>query len=282
MYSLISIRTILFSSSNRLCANAFASSVFPTPVGPRKRNDPIGLLGSLIPALERMIASVTSSTPSSWPMTLLWSSSARWSVLFLSLSFNFATGIPVHLETILAISSSVTASWTRDNSFSLTFSSSSSSCFCSWGSSPYCSCAALFRSYSLCALLISLFTCSISSRIFCTRSTECFSFSHCTFSPAYSSFRPASSSCKCSRRSRLNLSSSFFSASSSISSCIILLLNSSNSVGIESSSVLMSAQASSTRSIALSGKKRSEIYLFDNIAAATRALSVIFTPWNTS
>ena len=51
---------------------------------------------------------------------------------------------------------------------------------------------------------------------------------------------------------------------------------------MESSSVLINAQASSTRSIALSGKKRSEMYRFDNVAAATRALSVIFTPWNTS
>ena len=46
-------------------ASAFASSVLPTPVGPRKRNEPIGFVGSLIPALERMIASVTCSTPSS-------------------------------------------------------------------------------------------------------------------------------------------------------------------------------------------------------------------------
>ena len=146
MYSLISIRTILFSSSNRLSASALASSVLPTPVGPRNRKDPIGLLGSLIPALERMMASVTLVTPSSCPMTRLWSSSARCSVLLRSLSFSFATGMPVQREMILAISSSVTLSCTSDRSSSFTFSSSSSSCFCSCGSRPYCSSAALFRS----------------------------------------------------------------------------------------------------------------------------------------
>mgnify|MGYP002508762978 CR=1 FL=1 len=49
------------------------------------------------------------------------------------------------------------------------------------------------------------------------------------------------------------------SAVSSISSCITFLRSSSNSVGMESSSVLISAQASSTRSIALSGRNLSEI-----------------------
>ena len=42
MYSLMSMRTIAFSSSNRNSASARASSVLPTPVGPRKMNEPIG------------------------------------------------------------------------------------------------------------------------------------------------------------------------------------------------------------------------------------------------
>ena len=37
MYSLMSIRTMFFSSSNSACASALASSVLPTPVGPRNR-----------------------------------------------------------------------------------------------------------------------------------------------------------------------------------------------------------------------------------------------------
>ena len=146
MYSLISIRTIFCSSSNILAASAFASSVLPTPVGPRKRNEPIGLVGSLIPALERMIASVTFLTPSSCPMTRLCSSSSKCRILVRSPSVSFATGMPVHLEMILAISSSVTRSCTSDRSLLFTFSSSISSCFWSFGSSPYCSSAALFRS----------------------------------------------------------------------------------------------------------------------------------------
>ena len=133
----MSIRIILFSSSNRLSANALASSVLPTPVGPRNRKEPIGFVGSLIPALERIIASVTSSTPSSCPITRLCNSSARCSVLLFSLSFNLATGIPVQRDTILAISSSVTLSCTRERSSSFPFASSFSNCFCNCGSLPY-------------------------------------------------------------------------------------------------------------------------------------------------
>ena len=77
MYSLISMRTILFSSSKRLAANVFASSVLPTPVGPKNRKDPIGFDGSLIPAFERKIASETNCTPSSCPITRLCSSSSK-------------------------------------------------------------------------------------------------------------------------------------------------------------------------------------------------------------
>ena len=63
---------------------------------------------------------------------------------------------------------------------------------------------------------------------------------------------------------------------------MILRRCSSSSEGMESSSVLIRAQASSTRSMALSGRKRSVIYLCESVAAATSALSVILTPWKTS
>ena len=49
MYSLMSMRTMACSSSNRNSASALASSVLPTPVGPRNRNEPIGRFGSLEP-----------------------------------------------------------------------------------------------------------------------------------------------------------------------------------------------------------------------------------------
>ena len=59
MYSLMSMRTMAFSSSNRKSASALASSVLPTPVGPRNRNDPVGRFGSEMPARERRTASET-------------------------------------------------------------------------------------------------------------------------------------------------------------------------------------------------------------------------------
>ena len=61
MYSDISSRTIARSSSNKNSATARASSVLPTPVGPRKRNEPIGRFGSLKPDRLRRIAFATLS-----------------------------------------------------------------------------------------------------------------------------------------------------------------------------------------------------------------------------
>ena len=56
MYSLMSMRTIADSSSNRKAASALVSSVLPTPVGPRKMNEPMGRLGSCSPARARLTA----------------------------------------------------------------------------------------------------------------------------------------------------------------------------------------------------------------------------------
>ena len=51
MYSLMS--TLIKESAPLKSSedSIFANCVFPTPVCPKKINDPIGLLGSLIPAL---------------------------------------------------------------------------------------------------------------------------------------------------------------------------------------------------------------------------------------
>ncbi len=54
-YSLMSSEISAFSSSNRNSASALASSVFPTPVGPAKMNEPEGRFGSLSPARVRRI-----------------------------------------------------------------------------------------------------------------------------------------------------------------------------------------------------------------------------------
>ena len=55
----MSMRTIARSSSNRYSARARASSVLPTPVGPRNRKLPIGRCGSERPARERRMALAT-------------------------------------------------------------------------------------------------------------------------------------------------------------------------------------------------------------------------------
>ncbi len=65
MYSLMSMRIMLRSSSKRNSASARASSVLPTPVGPMKMNEPSGRFGSDSPALERLTAEATALTASS-------------------------------------------------------------------------------------------------------------------------------------------------------------------------------------------------------------------------
>ena len=56
MYSDMSMRIIASSESNMNSASARASSVLPTPVGPRNRKVPIGRSGSCRPARERRSA----------------------------------------------------------------------------------------------------------------------------------------------------------------------------------------------------------------------------------
>ena len=57
------------SLSKRNSARDLHNSVLPTPVGPRKRNDPLGRLGSANPALDLLTALETAITASSCPMT---------------------------------------------------------------------------------------------------------------------------------------------------------------------------------------------------------------------
>ena len=109
------MRTMLCSSSNRHSASAFASSVLPTPVGPRNRKLPIGRFGSAMPARERRMASrdllhglvLTDDAAGG-------GSSSRCRSFSRSPSTSFATGIPVQRATMSAISSSVTVSRTQD------------------------------------------------------------------------------------------------------------------------------------------------------------------------
>jgi len=108
MNSDMSMRTSASSVSKRKAASALQSSVLPTPVGPRKRNEPFGRFGSDRPARERRIAFDTAFTASSCPTTRLPSSSSMRRSLSRSPSSILETGMPVHFETTSATSSSVT------------------------------------------------------------------------------------------------------------------------------------------------------------------------------
>ena len=109
--SLMSTRTMAFSSSNRNSASARPSSVLPTPVGPRKMKLPMGRLGSCRPARARRMAFATASRASSWPTTRRCSRSSMWMSFSTSPSSSLLTGMPVHLATTSAMSSSSTSSF---------------------------------------------------------------------------------------------------------------------------------------------------------------------------
>ena len=110
MYSLMSMRIIAFSSSNRNSASARAVSVLPTPVGPRKMNEPMGRFGSCNPLRERRTALDTALMASFWPMTRCSSRSSILTSFSRSPSSIRDTGMCVHAATTWAMSSSVT-SW---------------------------------------------------------------------------------------------------------------------------------------------------------------------------
>ena len=61
MYSDMSILIRFLSSSKSVSVSALAVSVLPTPVGPKKIKEPIGLFLSFNPALALKTASDTSS-----------------------------------------------------------------------------------------------------------------------------------------------------------------------------------------------------------------------------
>src|SRR2546422_6116600 len=84
---------------------------FPTPVGPRKMNEPVGRCGSWSPARARRTAFATAASASFCPMTRLPSSSSSLTSRSFSDSSILVTGIPVHLDTISAMSSASTSSF---------------------------------------------------------------------------------------------------------------------------------------------------------------------------
>src|SRR5437588_203530 len=137
MYSDMSIRIIASCESNMNSASARASSVLPTPVGPRNRNVPIGRSGSLRPARERRSALATALTASSWPITRSCSRSSMWTSFSISPSIRRLSGMPVHLDTTSATSSASTSSLRKRGaapaSAAASADSAASSCFSSPG-----------------------------------------------------------------------------------------------------------------------------------------------------
>ena len=103
------MRMMLSGESNIYCARTLANWVFPTPVGPRNKNVPIGLFGSFRPALLRCMARVTVSTASSCPMIFSLSDAPIVASLFPSLWAILLTGMLVAILTTCATSSAVTS-----------------------------------------------------------------------------------------------------------------------------------------------------------------------------
>ena len=112
------MRIISFSSSNKNSASARASSVFPTPVGPRKINEPIGRFGSDKPG-----AAATHGIRHACQSVVLahnaiaQTRSSIFTSFCASPSSKRPAGIPVHLLTIFAMSSSSTSSFSIGASF---------------------------------------------------------------------------------------------------------------------------------------------------------------------
>lgn len=80
-----------------------ATCVFPTPVGPRNRNEPIGLELADKPARDRRMALATALIAASWPITCAFKRSSNPNTRSRFPWFSFETGIPVYRETTIAI-----------------------------------------------------------------------------------------------------------------------------------------------------------------------------------
>ena len=148
MNSLMSIRIMASSLSNKKLAKALVNSVLPTPVGPKNKNDPLGRFGSDKPARERRTALDTATTASSCPTTRSCKNSSILRSFSRSPCIILATGIPVAALTTSAISFSVTLVRMSFGSSFSSATSSCSSCFCNSGITPYCKRAASAKSPS--------------------------------------------------------------------------------------------------------------------------------------
>ena len=115
------------SEPNTSAAKARANSVFPTPVGPRKRKIPAGRLRGFKPARATCMACATRLTASSWPMTRLLRRASRLSKRSLSSRPGASTGMPVRCEITSAIKEGVIIGCSANSSSSSSKDSASSS-----------------------------------------------------------------------------------------------------------------------------------------------------------
>ena len=225
-----------FSSLNKKSASVFASSVFPTPVGPINKKLPKGLLGSLKPERLRLIASETTCTASFCPMTRLCSTFSSSRYFCFSLESILATGIPVHELTTRATSSSVTScrkSELRSLSESRFFcrASAAVSSFSRAGILLYFNSAAFSRLPSRVNFSTSKRHCSSSALMLRLLSMSDFSFCHWSFIASRSEEMSASSFSSFLSRSTEAASVSFASDCFSIDNCKIFRSSWSSSVG---------------------------------------------------
>ena len=144
---------------------------------------------------------------------------------------------------------------------------------------PYLISATLFKSYCLSYSSAIPLKVSSSDFKFLISVIWDFSFSYLAVISLFFSLRTANSFSKSSNLILETSSSSMDNASFSVSSVKSFLLILSSSVGSESISDLTIAPASSIKSIALSGRYLSWIYLSESVAAATIAESWILIPW---
>ncbi len=221
---------------------------------------PIGRSGSERPARERRSAVATASIASSWPTTRSCRRSSMCRSFSVSPSSRRLTGIPVQRATTSPTSSASTSSLRNtgpSSSVSRAAASRSASSFSSSGMSRYCSSAARSRFASRWARSTSMRACSRRSLISETPWMASFSRCHCSFIEADRAFSSSSSPSSASRRSLAASLLSLRREVSSISSCMMRRSTSSISVGRESISMRIFEAASSIRSMALSGRKRS-------------------------
>ena len=104
MYSDMSKRISALSLPKRKLAMPRASSVLPTPVGPRKMKLPTGRFGFFSPARDRRMARDSAEIAFSCEMTRLCSSSSIRSSLSPSSWLIDVSGTPVHFETTSSMS----------------------------------------------------------------------------------------------------------------------------------------------------------------------------------